>query len=102
MTLNRSSLPQAQFQILLALVDGPKLGHEINEDIHERSGALLLMGPGTLYGGLKRLRRRGWVTEEGGRYSITMEGRVAVDRELARMKALLGIAAAKGLRTPSA
>ena len=97
MTLHRSSLPQAQFQILLALVDGAKPGHEINADLRERGHRLLVMGPGTLYGGLKRLLRRGWVAEEDGRYAITVEGRAAVDREVDRMRSLMGIAAAKGI-----
>ncbi len=97
MTLNRSSLPSAQFQILLALADGPKPGHVINEDMRVRSDGRLAMGPGTLYGGLKRLLRRGWVTEADGVYQITAEGAAACEREIARMSAILGIAAAKGL-----
>lgn len=97
MTLHRSSLPQAQFQILLALADGPKSGHEINDDLAGRGQPLLVMGPGTLYGGLKRLVRRGWVVEEGGRYRVTPDGRDAIERELTRVRALLGIATDKGL-----
>ncbi len=97
MTLHRSSLPQAQFQILLALADGPKPGHEINEDMRLRSDGRLAMGPGTLYGGLKRLLRRGWVTEEQGCYRITPLGAEAVGRELVRLKEILGIAVEKGL-----
>ena len=97
MTLDRSSLPSAQFQILLALVDGPKAGHVINEDMRSRSDGRLVMGPGTLYGGLKRLLRRGWVTELDGVYQITAEGRSAAAREVARMTSILGIATSKGL-----
>ena len=97
MTLNRSSLPQAQFQILLALADGPKAGHEINDDMRARSAGRLTMGPGTLYGGLKRLLRRGWVEEGEGAYRITGQGRDAVARELSRMTDILEIAADKGL-----
>lgn len=97
MTLHRSSLPQAQFQILLALADGAKAGHEINEDLRDRSDGRLTMGPGTLYGGLKRLLRRGWVVERSGRYSLTANGAEAIERELTRMKEILGIAGEKGL-----
>lgn len=97
MTLNRSSLPQAQFQILLALADGPKEGYLINEDLRARGGGNFVMGPGTLYGGLKRLLRRGWVTEKGGVYRITAEGKEAANREIARMTSILGIAASKKL-----
>ena len=97
MTLHRSSLPQAQFQILLALVDGPKVGYKINEDMRARSEGRLAMGPGTLYGGLKRLLRRGWISEDDGTYGITEEGREAVRRELARMSEIMSIAVEKGL-----
>ena len=99
MTLHRSSLPQAQFQILLALSDGPKVGHEINEDLRGRSRGRFVMGPGTLYGGLKRLSRRGWIREEGNEYQLTEEGREAMRRELSRMSMILGIAADKGVPT---
>ena len=45
--------------ILTSLADGPKHGYAIMADVAAFSG--LSMEPGTLYGALSRLERRGWV-----------------------------------------
>jgi len=45
--------------ILVALSDGPKHGYAIMTDVESISGAPL--GPGTLYGALARLERRGLI-----------------------------------------
>ncbi len=45
--------------ILVSLTDGPKHGYAIMTDIEAVTGAPL--GPGTLYGALARLERRGMI-----------------------------------------
>ena len=45
--------------ILTSLSDGPKHGYAIMTDIAAFSG--VGMEPGTLYGALSRLERRGWI-----------------------------------------
>ena len=45
--------------VLTSLADGPKHGYAIMTDIAAFSG--ITMEPGTLYGALARLERRGWV-----------------------------------------
>src|SRR5690348_7456597 len=45
--------------ILTSLSDGPKHGYAIMVDVAAFSG--VRMEPGTLYGALSRLERRGWV-----------------------------------------
>ena len=45
--------------ILVSLSDGPKHGYAIMTDVEEISGSP--MGPGTLYGALARLERRGLI-----------------------------------------
>jgi hypothetical protein len=45
--------------VLTSLADGPKHGYAIMTDIAVFSG--VRMEPGTLYGALARLERRGWV-----------------------------------------
>ena len=45
--------------ILVSLSDGPKHGYAIMSDVEEISGSPL--GPGTLYGALARLERRGLI-----------------------------------------
>jgi len=45
--------------VLTSLSDGPKHGYAIMTDVAAFSG--VRMEPGTLYGALSRLERRGWV-----------------------------------------
>jgi DNA-binding PadR family transcriptional regulator len=102
-------VPPAEFRILLALVDGPKHGHGIRLDVLERTDGRVDLGPGTLYGAIKRLDRRRWIEEvdpppgeqgDGRRrfYRLTPAGREAARTEVARLAELLEIAAAKSLR----
>jgi DNA-binding PadR family transcriptional regulator len=58
-------LAPATFQILLALVDGERHGYGIMKEVAERTEGAVRLGPGTLYGALKRLLEGGLV-EEGG------------------------------------
>ncbi len=51
--------------VLTSLADGPKHGYAIMTDIAAFSG--ITMEPGTLYGALSRLERRGWVRPPAGR-----------------------------------
>ena len=58
-------LAPATFQILLALVDSERHGYAIMKEVTTRSEGAVRLGPGTLYGALKRLLEAGLV-EEGG------------------------------------
>ena len=49
--------------ILTSLAGGPKHGYAIMTDVAGFSG--VQMEPGTLYGALSRLERRGWVRAAG-------------------------------------
>lgn len=100
-------LPPAEFRVLLSLLDGPKHGHSIKLDIRERTGGRIEMGPGTLYGAIKRLAGREWIAEvdhddsetDGRRryYTLTDTGRTVARSEMERMAELLEIGRAKGL-----
>ena len=101
-------MPPAEFQILLALADGAKHGHGIKVDVVDRTEGRVHMGPGTLYGAIKRLLRREWIEDvtasvgdgEDERlryYAATPEGLAAARHEAARMALLLGIAQTKQL-----
>lgn len=103
------SLPPAEFRVLLALLDGPKHGHGIKLDVRQRTGGRVDMGPGTLYGAIKRLAAREWIKEvddpTGGPrddrrrfYALTGLGREATAEETARMRELVAIAESKLLR----
>ena len=102
-------VPPAEFRILLALVDGPKHGHAIRTEVLERTDGRVDLGPGTLYGAIKRLARRGWIREidpprgkegDGRRrfYQLTRTGRDAAGAEVARLSELLATARAKSLK----
>jgi DNA-binding PadR family transcriptional regulator len=56
-------LPPATFQILLALVDRERHGYAIMREVAERTAGAVRIGPGTLYGSLKRLLEAGLVEE---------------------------------------
>ena len=58
-------LAPATFQILLALVGGERHGYAIMKEVTARTDGAVRLGPGTLYGALKRLLKSGLV-EEGG------------------------------------
>jgi DNA-binding PadR family transcriptional regulator len=107
------SLPTPAFHILLAVSDGERHGYAIMQDIDARTGGALRLGPGTLYGTIKRLLGDGLieeVDERGDRdsrdvrrryYRITRFGRKIAAEESARLVALVRHARAMGF-TPTA
>ena len=81
--------------ILTSLAGGPKHGYAIMTDVAGFSG--VRMEPGTLYGALSRLERRGWVrpmaTQERRRpYEITAAGQAVLAEQLATMQQVLRVA----------
>lgn len=105
-TKSISPLPVAEFHVLLALSDEDRHGHGIKLDVAERTGGEVVMGPGTLYGAIKRMVRRGLIEEHhpakfGGRhdrrryYRITALGKQVAGEEAERMKRLVEIAHTK-------
>jgi DNA-binding PadR family transcriptional regulator len=63
--------------ILASIAAGPKHGYAMIQDIEELSGARL--EPGTLYGAIARLERRGWIAplqarDRRRRYVLTADG----------------------------
>ena len=78
--------------ILTSLADGPKHGYAIMTDIAAFSGAR--MEPGTLYGALSRLERRGWIRplaagERRRPYEITAAGREILAGQLRSMQQIV-------------
>jgi len=75
--------------IMASLASGPKHGYAMMEDIAQFSGTRL--EPGTLYGALARLERRGWIAPlpaEARRrpYRLTSDGVIALREQLATMQ----------------
>ena len=100
-------LTPAVFHILLALADGERHGYAIMRDVAANTGGQIQMGPGTLYGTIKRLLASGLVEEADERpdpdvdverrryYRITALGRQVLQAESARMATWLDAARAK-------
>ena len=75
--------------ILTSLADGAKHGYAIMTDVAEFSG--VGMEPGTLYGALSRLERRGWIrplesAERRRPYEITAAGQEVLAEQLRSMQ----------------
>jgi DNA-binding PadR family transcriptional regulator len=88
--------------ILTSLADGPRHGYAIMTDVAAFSG--IRMEPGTLYGALSRLERRGWVrplaTEERRRpYEITGAGQEILAEQVKTIAQIVRVAR---LRTATA
>ena len=100
-------LSEAVFEILLALADGSRHGYAIMQEVALRTDGRVTIGPGTLYGAIKRLRSDGLVepaeateagTDERRRhYRLTDLGRSVAVCETQRMTSLVRTASAKRL-----
>src|SRR5918993_1890217 len=66
-------LSAATFHILLALVDAERHGYAIMQEVAERTEGMVKLGPGTLYGSLKRLLEQGLVEESGERADAALD-----------------------------
>jgi len=51
------------FHILLALADRERHGYHIMQEVEERTEGKVRLGPGTLYGSIKRMLADGWIEE---------------------------------------
>jgi DNA-binding PadR family transcriptional regulator len=100
-------LTPAIHHILLALVDEERHGYGIMLEVSRLTGGGTRMGPGTLYGTLKRMLAAGLVEAAGSRadpemdderrryYRITPLGDRVLHAETARINLLIGAARAK-------
>lgn len=97
------------FHILVALADGERHGYGIMQDVAQQTNDALQLGPGTLYGCLKRMLASGLVEESGERpdpelddarrryYRITPFGRGAARAEAERLVGAVSAARARKL-----
>lgn len=102
-------LTPAVFHILLALSTGERHGYGVMQEVAAETNHSFTMGPGTLYGTLKRLLEAGMVEECGERadpemneerrryYRITATGRDAAVQEARRLEKLVRSAKARFL-----
>jgi DNA-binding PadR family transcriptional regulator len=66
-------LTPAVFNILLALADGEKHGYGIMLEVEANTSGQVLMGPGTLYGSIKRMLAAGLIEESDERVDLEMD-----------------------------
>ena len=106
-----SHLPMtaATFQILMSLAGGERHGYAIMKEVTDSTGGAVRLGPGTLYGSLKRLLEDGLVEESDERadpemgderrryYSITKFGLTVARAEARRMESVVRTARHKKL-----
>lgn len=96
-------LSPAVFHILLALADQDRHGYGIMQDVEERTGATVRLGPGMLYGSIKWLLADGLIADgrrpAGERddprrryYRLTGFGREVLKAEAARLEAAVRLA----------
>ncbi len=97
-------LPASAMHIIVALAGGEKHGYAIMRDIDDLSGGSVTMGPGTLYGSIKRMIDQGLVEETDERpdpalddqrrryYRLTTLGQRVGAAERSRLTALLDAA----------
>jgi DNA-binding PadR family transcriptional regulator len=100
-------LTPAVLHILLALVDGERHGYGIMQEVTKRAGGQVKMGPGTLYGSIKRMLADGLIEEAGERpdpaldderrryYRLTSLGLRVMRAELLRLQQIVRLAQAK-------
>ncbi len=105
------SLSPPEFHILLALADGEKHGYAIMQEVQKRSEGRTRLGPGTLYGTIKRMLGGGLIEEAEERpdpklddqrrryYRLTDAGRRLAVAEAERLAELVRAAHQKRLLT---
>lgn len=104
-------LTPAVFNILLALADGEKHGYGIMLEVEANTHGQMQMGPGTLYGSIKRMLKAGLVEESDERpdpelddqrrryYRATGLGKGVLRLEAQRLASQVAVARAKDLLT---
>jgi DNA-binding PadR family transcriptional regulator len=92
---------------MLTLADGEKHGYAIMREVEEMTDGHLTMGPGTLYGSIKRMLGAGLVEETEQRpdselddqrrryYRLTGLGERVLSAEMARLEAMIRAADSK-------
>lgn len=93
MAYNSGPMTEAMYYVLLALMN-PSDRYSLMNVITDVSHGRVNMGPGTLYGVLVRIQKSGLITlsEDDGRrkkYTITNEGKEALQSEYNRLAALV-------------
>ena len=102
-------LTPAVFHVMLALAGGERHGYAIMQEVAARTSGAVRLGPGTLYGSIKRMVHDGLIEELDERpdpaeddvrrryYRITAQGRRVAREEIGRLASLVRHARAAGI-----
>ena len=94
-------LSPAVVYILIALSDGDRHGYAIKQEVEERTGGAIRMGPGTLYETIQRLEADGLIAESDTKaaangqeaqrryYALTPRGWSVLQSEIRRLGQLV-------------
>ena len=105
--MSATKLTAAEFHILLALADGDRHGLGIVDEVERRTEGEVMLGPGILYGSLKRMVEEGLVEEAAERpdpehddprrryYHITELGNSAARTEASKWARVVKVAQEK-------
>ena len=101
------AIPLPVIHILVVLADGERHGYAIMQDVAALTDGAVRLGPGTLYGSIKRMVDDGLIQELEERpdsadvrrryYRITAHGRRIAKQEIGRLAVLVRHARAAGL-----
>ena len=97
------SLSQSEFYILLSLAIKSRHGYEIMKQVEHDSRKKVILGPGTLYGSIKRMLQTKLIEEVAGDnprrkyYTLTEKGRTFLSSELQRYDDAVELAKRKNL-----
>jgi len=103
-TLQAASVTPAEFHIVLALAADDRHGYALMRQVAADSAGAVRLGPGTLYGAIKRLLDYGFIREVASRvdpelddsrrkyYRLTPAGRAAAVAEARRLDELVALA----------
>lgn len=97
------SLSQSEFYILLSLAIKSRHGYEIMKQVEQDSHKKVSLGPGTLYGSIKRMLQSKLIEEVKGDnprrkyYALTEKGRASLSSEIERYNDAVELAKRKNL-----
>lgn len=98
-----NQLSQSEFYILLSLAIKSRHGYEIMQQVEKDSGRKVILGPGTLYGSIKRMLNNELIEESSSDhsrrkyYKLTEKGKKSLSLELERYNDAVELAKRKSL-----
>ena len=87
-------LTETMFLVLLTMLE-ENYGYKVSQEVEEITNGRIILGPGTLYGAINNLNKRGWIElvdkDNSGKkvYIATDTGRELVSLEIKRMRNLV-------------